>query len=325
MAFFTIQRNGFTKVSDMMSQIIIDMADHGFDVIYPENFNPASALTSPFKVVLQATTDVDPLAQTQPWRVCFDVTSEQACAAYAATPLQISNTGSVSALTDATGAIKSLAGAVGSIVPAMISTDPGSGLFNRTRRVASANSGTFPLNYRLTITDHGFFIGAFEGNWSSVIFETGIDAYLNWMLVQRPVNKQTGAPLITGKCPVFCVNKVNDRYWKFIVRESDIPHPTQQVPANAHTEDNFRIINTKNQVSVTEDKSYLVSFMNNLNTPRFRYTEELDVIGIVSADVVMESIPLSLTAYGQSRQYTALPGSDDFNTGVRVLVMTSTA
>lgn len=323
MAFFTIQRNGFTKVSEMMHQIVADMSDHGFEVIFPTNFNPANTLAAPFKVVLQSTVDVDPLAETQPWRVCFNVTADQTCGAYVATPLQISDTGDISAFVNSTGTTICLAGTVGMIDDAIDQNNPSSGFINRTKRISAANSGNFPLNYRLTITDHGFFIGAWEGNWASVIFEQGVDSYMNWMLVQRPVDKTTGATQVTGKCPVFCVNKVNDGYWRFVVRESDIPHPTIQVAANAHTEDNFRLINTQNQVSLTEDKKYLVSFMNNLNTPRFRYTEELDIIGVMSSDVVMESIPLELTAYGTTRTYTALPGDQDFSTGVRILALTS--
>jgi hypothetical protein len=323
MAFFTVQRNEFTKVSDMMKQVVIDMSDHGFEIVSPTDFDPAAPLTAPYKVVLNATTDVDPLASTQPWRICFDVMSDQTCAAFVATPFQISDTGEISGFVNATGQVVSLTGIVGSPVDAVDQDDPSTGFINRSKRVMTQNKGTFPLNYRLSISDHGFFLGAWEGNWASVIAQTTIDSYMNWILVQRPVNKQTGATLVTGKCPLFCVNKVNDGYWRFIVRESDIPHPTVPVVADEHTEDNFRLINSQNQVSITEDKKYLVSFVNNLNTPRFRYTEELDMIGIISADVVMESIPLTLSAYGANRIYTALPGDQDFNTGVRVLALTS--
>lgn len=322
MAFFTVQRNQFINVSDMIHQVIVDMSDHGFNIVTPSFFDPATPLPAPYKVVLDATVDVDPLAASQPWRLCIDVINDQTCAVYVATPFQISDTGTISGFVNATGQVVTLAGIVGAPVDAVDTDDPSTGFINRTKRIMAQNKGTFPLNYRLSISDHGFFLGSWEGNWASVIEQTTVDSYMNWLLVQRPVNKTTGATLVTGKCPVFCVNKVNNGYWRFVVRESDVPHPTLPVVANAHTEDNFRLINTQNQVSITEDKKYLVSFVNNLNTPRFRYTEELDMIGIISADVVMESIPLTLSAYGANRTYTALPGDQDFNTGVRVLALT---
>jgi hypothetical protein len=84
------------------------------------------------------------------------------------------------------------------------------------------------------------------------------------------------------------------------------------------------IFNISNQVSLTEDKKYLLTFPHNLTTPRFRYTEELDLIGLTSADVVMASSNVSFRVYGEShdRVYTALPPSSGYNTGARVCVLT---
>ena len=321
MAFFTVQRNGFTTVSSMMQSVINDMIDHGFTMVYPSTYDPATPITLPFTAVLEATTLVDPLAATQPWRINFNVVSEQSVAAYVATPLQIKDDGSVTVVTSPTGAAVQFAGTVGKIATSLQATDAGTGFINRVSRVSQSSAATFPLNYRLTVTNRGFFLGAFEGNWASGIFNQTTKSWFNWLLVQRPVNKTTGETLVVGKCPVFCVNCVNDSYWKFIVRESDVPHPTVQVIADANSEDNFRIINTKNQISLTEDKTYLVTFMNNLNTPRFRYTEELDLVGVVSADVVMEGREVPFTVFTKNRTYVALPGSDSFNTGVRVLAV----
>jgi len=195
------------------------------------------------------------------------------------------------------------------------------------RRPASAdnnNGSSSPLNYRLTITSRGFFLGVFEGNWASIIDGTLLtnDNLFNWVLVQRPVNKDTGQTLVTGKSPVFCVNCVNKQYWRFVVRESDIPHPSLPVRAEYHSEDNFKLINPFNQVSLTEDKRYTVSFIHNLNTPRFRYSEELDMVSIVSSDIIMESVNIPITAYGSNRVYTSLPCNSAFNTGAKVLVLT---
>lgn len=321
MAFFTQQRNGFTSVTSAMRSVISDMIDHGFTVKYPSSYDPAGT-SSTFKVVLEASSAVDPLNSTQPWRICFDIIADEVVAAYVGTPLQIKDDGSITNVTTSSGSLAFKAGQVGRQDDTIDPQDPTTGFVNRAERIGTAGA-SFPINYRLTVTDHGFFVGLFEGNWASMMYNTSVKTYFNWLLVQRPVNKSTGATLVTGKSPVFCVSKVENNYWRFIVRESDIPHPSNAVPANSHTADAFRIINTSNQQSITEDKKYLVSFMNNLNTPRFRYTEELDIVGIVSADVIMESVQTQMTVYGSPRVYTSMPGSDSFNTGVKLLVWTS--
>lgn len=325
MALFTVQRNGYTTAVKMIGDIVADMVNNGFTVVYPTTYNIATVLTAPTKIILEAGVDVDPLAASQPWRVCFDVKSDDGVAMYIATPLQLKNDGTVSTVNSSAGSPLFYAGATGTQMTngqALNSADPSTGFINRTQRIGT-DGKAFPLNYRMTISDHGIFIGCYEGNWASGIFQTAINSYFNWVLIQRPVNKTTGLPLTTGKCPVFCVNKVDSKYWRFIVRESDIPHPTNPVTATEHSEDCFRIINNQNQISLTEDKKYLVSFMHNLNTPRFRYTEELDMVGIVSSDVIMDTVPTQMTVYGGTRVYTAMPGSSAFNTGVKLLALTS--
>lgn len=323
MAFFTIQRNGFTTVSQLIHTAIQDMTDHGFSVVFPVGYNPATPLPAPFKVILAAGPDVDPLSTTQGWRVCFQVTADQTCAAFVGTSFQIQDDGTLSTLSGSGGATLGWAGQVGKL-SSSISSDPEVGFINRATRVSSNSNGTFPMSSRLSISSRGFFLGAFEGSWANGIFDPNAGAsYFNWLLVQRPVDKSTGAILTTGKAPLFCVNKVDNLYWRFVVRESDVPHPTPAVNAAAHTPDNFRLINIENQVSVAEEKTYLISFMNSLNTPRFRYTQELDMLGIVSADVVMEGVAVPLSVYGGSKTYTALPGSSSYNSGVRVMVITA--
>lgn len=327
MAFFTVQRNGFITVAEMMRKVIEDMSDNGFSVVFPVGYDPATPPTVPFRVVMAPNASVDPLFASQPWRVAFDITHEQVVAAYVATPLQILDDGTILPVVGGTGGTLYYAGHTGQAHPSLFPpTAIGSpvGLVNRAGRIPNViNGGSFPLNYRLTITDRGFFFGSFEGNWASSGGGAFAESNFNWMLVQRPVNKTTGEILTTGKAPVFCVNCVAGNYWRFVVRESDVSHPSTAVDAAAHTEDNFRLINKQNQVSITEEKTYLVSFMNNLNTPRFRYTEELDLLGIISADVIMEGIPVSMSVYGGTRTYTAMPGSESFNTGVRVMALTT--
>lgn len=383
---FTIQRNGFKNAIDLIQQVIEDMVDHGFTVVYPSNYVPSSRIapasygTTDFNVILEAGPDVDPLSSNQPWRIGFrndrlvtlkntqgqnpspppsihqDKFLTQNIAVAVATSLQLGDDGKWQGIPNSQGALQAVAGAVGApYAPSfsvydniMTSDNVSTGFINREKRfpawqtdtqgtgssaqqiinpavgAANNNGAASPLNYRLTITNRGFFLGVFEGNWASVIDGSLItaDNLFNWILVQRPVNKDTGATLVTGKSPVFCINCVNKQYWRFVVRESDIPHPSLPVRAEFHSEDNFKLINPYNQVSLTEDKRYTVSFIHNLNTPRFRYSEELDLISIVSADIIMESVNIPITAYGSNRIYTSLPCNSAFNTGAKVLVLT---
>lgn len=265
------------------------------------------------------------------------------------------------------------------------------GLYNRGGRVG-AQGASYPLTYELSITNSGFFLGIYESNWATQVGGTTVTTggtqdpgRFNWMLVQRPVDRQNGVILdnyesSTSKHPVFCVNGVGGRYYTFVVREKDIAHPTAgpaayadikyynadggttgtlvspyaspqisstlaakyndfsyRVPATLNTEDNHLLFNPENQISLTEDKKYLVTFPHNLSTPRFRYTEELDMIGFTSSDVLMTGQEITISTYQYTgsaggkpsgdtgtRTYLALPPSGKYNTGLRICVVRTT-
>jgi hypothetical protein len=100
-----------------------------------------------------------------------------------------------------------------------------------------------------------------------------------------------------------------------------------RVPAVLNSEDNHLLFNPENQISLTEDKKYLVSFPHNISTPRFRYTEELDLIGLTSSDVLMAGQVITIKTYGEAdpRKYLALPPSGRYNTGLRICVLMETS
>jgi len=299
----------------------------------------------------------------QPWRVCFQVlenvttpaSGSQMLCVYAATELQLPNNGVIYKVTDSSGTHVDWAGLIGNVWsnpatkrPDRFSSDQG--FYNREARIKDSPNN-YPINYSLTITNRGIFLGMWEGNWSTLqlsTVDTTKDNFFNWFLIQRPVNRLTGKVVTTGRCPVFCINGVGFKYWKFIVREEDVLHPTTgpvnsqyrkadplsdaisdpvntpyRVPADYHTIDSFAILNTTSQISLTEDSKYLLSFLNNLTTPRFRYPDELDMIGQTSADVVGQGVELSITPYGQTlpSTYRALPANNKYNTGMRICVI----
>ena len=225
------------------------------------------------------------------------------------------------------------------------------GFVNRTLRVAE-HPQSYPLSYFASFTNRGIFFGVWEGSWSVMqksrsrqISER--DAWFNWILIQRPVNRKTGFVRTSGQSPVFCINSVGYKYWKFVVRERDVMHPTQgdrdvkayyyndttgkielqttpyRVPADAHTDDSHAVLNSTNQIALTEDSKYLVSFLYNLTTPRFRYSDELDMIGQTAGDVSMASSDIKITAYGEATQrvYKSLAANLPYNSGLRICVI----
>lgn len=192
------------------------------------------------------------------------------------------------------------------------------GLVTRARRVVPLQQTSYPMTYRLVISPRGMWLGIWE---DATTAETS--ATFNWFLIQRPVDRATGLVLTTGKAPVFCVNSVGPNIWQFTVRESDILRPGKRRSATVDEVDSECIINNVEQVSLSEDGKYIVTFPSRLNTSRYRYPHELDMIGLTSADVVSQFTDVPLTVYGETtgRVYKALHANGTANTGMRILVL----
>lgn len=324
MAGFVVERNGYTTVSKLIADVVEDLLDNGFTKIFPTNaFNPDTA-GDVFKVSLEASETVDQLAASQPWRITFDVKGVQQCGVYLGTPLQIDTSGSVATLKDGQGQADDIIGAVGAQTDGLsIKPDtPDMGFVNRSARVGTTPGagGSYPMSYRICISPRGVFVGVWEDATT-----TENSTAFNWFLVQRPVDRDTGAVLVEGKAPVICLNGVNGKYWQFVVREADILKPGRRRPADTHTPDSEAIINAQPQVALAEDGKYIVTFPSRLNTSRYRYPHELDMVGITSADVVSQysDVPLTVYGEGQARIYHAMQGNALNNTGMRVLLLDS--
>ena len=135
-------------------------------------------------------------------------------------------------------------------------------------------------------------------------------------------------------------------YAKLIVNERDIPSLQQGLlkpPVNGamasqnsldtlvhkpylgHFDitDSAAVLNPFKQVSFNENGDYVLSFLNNLNTPRFKYTTELDMVGTISADVVGAGQEFEIQCYGeaQKRVYLGLMANLPYSTGMRVCVL----
>lgn len=181
-----------------------------------------------------------------------------------------------------------------------------------------------PISYRLVFSDHGVFLGC----WGPDPEENGRG--FSWLLVQRPVDKKTGVvrglpenPSNPGNRPLFCVNSVNGNFWKFVVREHDNPVPSTRKDATKNSKDSGAVINPYQQQSLTENGEYVITFLNNLNSSRFKYADELDMLGTVSSDVVGGGSEIEVNVYSEQdkRKYHALWSSGSYGTKMRIMVV----
>lgn len=195
--------------------------------------------------------------------------------------------------------------------------------------ISQIDRQSIPLTYRLAITDHGIAFCV----WIEARDSSG-DKF-SWFNVQRMVDKETGATIVDGKSPLFCVfsmvggggttvNTVDPHgAYYFVVRESDVNSPTFPVSANVDTADSWRIINTVQQLSISEDNKLIMSMMKGMNTERYSYEHELDMIGYLSADVVSQYQDVEITQYNEAepRSFKALKANYANNTGMRILMI----
>lgn len=186
-----------------------------------------------------------------------------------------------------------------------------------------------PLSYRISTTDHGvsFFLWA-EG------FDKQGDCF-SWFVVQRPVRKD-GSVVDSGKQPLFCVFAVRgntnlahsedivacaDSILKFVVSEKDVNSPTVPQSAVLQLPDSKAIMNPLQQVALSEDNNYLIFVPQGVNTHRYAYSYELDMIAYTSADVLSQNQIADLNMYSEpsAREYIGMQANFPYNTGMRLL------
>lgn len=212
------------------------------------------------------------------------------------------------------------------------------GFYNRIG-VTRDSGYAVPLTYELTMAKRGIFFGIWD------LYSETSGTKFNWVVVQRSVDRASGT--IRGRvktkelgtdtytnaveaflsntansvAPVWCVNAVNSKYYKFNPREKDLGGPSIRTSATDNTEDSTSIINPFDQQSLTDDSKYVITFLSNLNTNRFKYPDELDLVGTVSADVIGSGTEATVTVYGEpiDRVYRALPPNSPFGTGMRLV------
>ena len=240
----------------------------------------------------------------------------------------------------------------------------------------AGSEAAYPMSYTLTMTNRGMFLAIWEGSqeetpegtWDTINNPNPNAPYgyspLRWILAQRSVDRITGhvrggatfrgivngnpannaITQETSRCPLFVVagSSAPQQFVKFIAREVDVPVPSRKRPATIQSEDNPAILNPYPQQSLTESGEFVVTFLNNLSSPRFRYADELDMLGTVSAAVVGAGTTITVDVYNENqggydntgnlvvsgsslgkRRYTALYGTERYGTGMRLMVLTA--
>lgn len=324
MSVTTITKKDIITVDALAISLIADLAS-----ILTLKAPAALVAGTTKEATLEATAAVDKdLFATQPWRIRISSDGAEHLQIQVATPLQLPDAGGVSFLDDG----RSIAGDLGD--HSNTNVQQNIHFFNRAGYQLTEKQ-SYPLSYSISYTKHGLSVFI----WETDMHDIGKN--FSWFVVQRPVDNATGAALITGKCPLFCVYGINripgsgqsdsqltpttDIIQRFVVREADIQRPSPQLSATEDTDDGFRLINNNQQVSVTEDSKYVLSFPNGLNTQRYAYPNyELDMIAYSSADVISESSVATVTSYGEAttRGYSAMSANKPRNTGMRMFQLT---
>lgn len=336
----TMEVNGITSVKDLATTIVDLLTQNGFNLVYPDiNLDVYEGIGT---AILEPTVSVDPLyteyhegLETTSWRLAITAEGET-LTVNLATPLQLKNDGTI-------------ASAMWSSEP----ENPGE-IVNWIDRsmLDSIEGAIYPMSLLISVSDHGLFIGVWDQSTDEYQNENlNISPAFRWLLVQRPVDHKTGDVYTAGKAPVFCVFSVFEEGQiqvlgseqpppgtppvvngliyktaraqfakKFVVRESDIYRPSLTRPADVSVEDSGAILNSAHQVSISEDNRYVVTVVKGLNTTRYAYTQELDMLAFTSADVIGQQSVIELDVYNEDGYYyRAMPANRVRNTGMRIL------
>ena len=267
----------------------------------------------------------------------------------------------------------------------------GKGWFKRFPKVSSDVGPSYPMSYRLTMTERGVLLYIFDDAAADQA-----DDYA-WFCAQRTVDNQTGItrtdeasrfPLhVLYSCSresvyprdfgvyfstqaanlqtventlsqvfdaagtsynidtigndAFYILNTYDRedsladeftaknIWRFCAREFDVLKPWDvHKLATAHQTDSNAVINPLEQLAITDDNRFVITFPTGLTSQRFMYPkEEMDMICFSSAEVVAEGSNVPMQTYkpdgvtADQRRYTGLRATLANGNGMRLLAL----
>jgi len=276
----------------------------------------------------------------------------------------------------------------------------GRGWFKRFGKLDPNVQGTYPMSYRLTMTERGFALGLWDDAGS-----TENDDYA-WIVSQRLVSNISGETRIDSayRYPVHCLyscsrdslyprdfgifygtnsisahtvademtqvhDYVGNLYtlnhsefntttgktayildpfdkedplasdwiakpiWRYVVREYDKLKPWDvHKSATKHETDSNAILNPMEQLSITDDNRFVITFPTGLTTQSFMYPgEEIDMICFSSAQVIAEGSTVPMVSYARGdqldeidkRRYYGLRSTLPNGNGMRVCILVS--
>lgn len=195
-----------------------------------------------------------------------------------------------------------------------------------TGQLSVMGTPNVPMSYALSVSDHGVSIA---------VWEEATDQYdhrghrFSWFVTQRLVDKETGAALLDqseSHAPLVCLYGIQNQTLQetryFVVRESDVHRPSEDIDATINTADSVALVNPHEQISVTENYEYVVTIPSGVNTQRYMYLEEMDMIGYCSADIISQDGIAELSMYGDGtkKRYKGLRATGAYNSGLRILM-----
>lgn len=358
---YTNELGGYTAVATLMKDIVADMVANGFTQIFPASpyDGNGTVILEPTIAVDPLWAEPTPGKNPTSWRIAF-TTSGDKVKANVATSVQLMDDGTI-AKANIPSEPHNAGNIIGVLDPATPAEADKATFIDRSNLTGIAGA-VYPMSYMLSISDHGVFLSVWDqSSDENQSEETVISPAFRWILIQRPVSHTDGSTYVTGRAPVFCVytvfegskniarldtddlgmsdvmaRKVDGVYYrdievkaqlhrKFVVREADILKPSLPRPADQNVEDSAAILNSNYQVAVSEDNRYIITIPKGLNTMRYAYTHELDMLAYTSADVIGQWNEIDLDVYadadGNKSKYTykSLLANRIKNTGMRIL------
>lgn len=303
------------------SALFADLKLAGLTQVLPATGQPFAPVSGVGKFVMDSAPAVNPVNATQPWRILVDLDAALPTAGRiriaVANPQQISNAGVTTSFpggVDTSGA--RVMGQLGAAWNRSTGAAPGDAFITRNIAGQTYDEGT-TLSYLLVATPRGISLFVWED-------ASDVAPRYSFFTIQLPVNKDTGVVINDQNTPIFCVYESDTAGpQKFVVSESDVFRPTPSVAADSDTVNSAAILNSQEQIAIARGNKYLVTFPNRLNTQRYAYTEELDMIAYTSADVIGEEseIPVRVYGEGSDRIYRAMKANGPNNTKMRLLML----
>lgn len=295
---FHFFKHGMVNLRDIF-QVLQESTGYYFTTQFTDNGNV---------MLMKPRVAVDALSYEQPWVVRFEVMEDAYLRLNIVTPLQL----------DADGSLYNRH--VGSL-----NTEDSPrelGYWHRRRGLTGGAKYNRPFSILFCADTHGFAFAIWE---HAVVND--VDRQLSWVVVQKPVDWETGIVIPTEHNPVMALSGVFNRYHaniqQMLVRESDIPVPAPAITAihNQYTRES--VMHTVKLKEIAENRDYIIQYPNNFSTERFSYDGVFDLIGFANTDLVSANANLTMDVFNSRRTYHSMVSTEADNAGISVMFRTA--